>query len=348
MTPHTMDTRIPAAFAMAPELLMRVFGPSERSRLHAVLDIDLDDALGAITADAEFAASVELLITGWGAPTFDDEVLQRFPKLRAIVHWGGGVHFLDGDVAGIQVASCRWANAIPVARYTVALITLAAKNAFWGAQLYRQHRRRIDRETELPLGGLDGTRVGIVGASTIGSLVIEALRDSGLEVLVYDPYLTDARAKALQVERVDDLLELASRSEILSIHVPELPETRELISRSILQSLPDNSTIINTSRGGLIDQHALADEVANGRLFAILDVTEPDVLPANHALYNAPNVFLTPHLAGSLGNELRRLGVAAVEEVERFAAGMPFRESAPGYIFAPAGSGRSAATRHGS
>ncbi|MEV4685992.1 hydroxyacid dehydrogenase [Microbacterium sp. LWH3-1.2] len=328
--------RVKAAFGMAPELAPFVFGPDERGRLSALLEIDVDDPTGVHGDDAE-VSDVELLITGWGAPILDEPALNRFPRLQAVVHWGGGIDFLNPVAAsrGIQVSSGRWANAIPVAEYTVAMITLAAKGAFWASELYRREQRFIDREGEFPHTGLAGTNIGIIGASTIGTLVIKKLRDYDVRVLVYDPFLAAQQAEHLGAELVSDLHELARRSRILSIHAPDIPQTRSMVSREVLASLPHQATLINTARGALVDQDALVDELSTGRLNAVLDVTEPDVLPSGHPLYTLPNVFLTPHLAGSMGNELRRLGASAVDEVERFVAGKPFAHAIPSHAFLP-------------
>jgi phosphoglycerate dehydrogenase-like enzyme len=328
--------RVKAAFGMAPALAPFVFGPDERARLSTLLDVDLDDPDGAGLTDAA-ARDVELLITGWGAPLLDESALDRFPRLKAVVHWGGGIDFLDPAAArrGIQVSSGRSVNAVPVAEYTVAMITLAAKRAFWASALYRREQRRIDREAEFPDTGLAGTRIGVIGASSIGSLVIRMLRQYDVEVMVYDPFLSSQRADELGVELVDDLPELARRSVILSIHAPDIPQTRGMVSRRVLAALPDDATVINTARGALVDQDALVDELSAGRLYAVLDVTEPDVLPSGHPLYTLPNVVLTPHVAGSMGNELRRLGVSAVDEVERFVSGEPFAHAVPAVAFTP-------------
>jgi phosphoglycerate dehydrogenase-like enzyme len=154
--------------------------------------------------------------------------------------------------------------------------------------------------------------------------VIEKLAAGDVRVLLFDPYATAEAAAGLGVELVTDLAALASRSDILSIHAPEMPSTIGMISSSVLAALPDGATLINTARGALVDQDALVAELQRGRLRAILDVTEPDVLEPGHPLYALPNVFLTPHLAGSMGNELRRIGRAALAEVERFVTGEPF------------------------
>lgn len=314
-----------AALLMDPALVPFVFGDDEQQRLAEMLEIDMTDAATSLAGIAS-PSEVELLITGWGVPVIDRDGLDAFPALRAIVHWGGGIGFLDeaASARGIRISSARAANAVPVAEFTQAMITLAAKDAFWLSRQYCAEQRFIDREATAPRAGLFRTTVGIVGASTIGTMVIEKLRASDVEVLLYDPYATPETAQRLGAELIDDLEELARRSRILSVHAPETPRTAGMISRALLAALPDGATLVNTARGALVDQDALVDELQRGRLRAVLDVTEPDVLEAGHPLYTLPNVFLTPHLAGSMGVELRRLGESALAEVERFVAGAPF------------------------
>jgi phosphoglycerate dehydrogenase-like enzyme len=97
-----------------------------------------------------------------------------------------------------------------------------------------------------------------------------------------------------------------------------------MLDKRRLALIRDGATVINTARGSLVDGDALAGELASGRLYAVIDVTEPEVLPADSVLYDLPNVLLTPHIAGSVGNELHRLVDAAVDELARYAAGLDF------------------------
>jgi phosphoglycerate dehydrogenase-like enzyme len=137
-------------------------------------------------------------------------------------------------------------------------------------------------------------------------------------VSVFDPYLTDDDARDLGVRRVE-LDELMATSAVVSVHAPDIPETRHMIDARRLALLPDGATLINTARGALVDTDALVAELATGRIDAVLDVTEPEPLPADHPLWSLPNVLLTPHIAGSMGNELSRLGDNAVAEIEALA-----------------------------
>jgi phosphoglycerate dehydrogenase-like enzyme len=124
--------------------------------------------------------------------------------------------------------------------------------------------------------------------------------------------------------RLVDLDEMLAVSDVVSLHAPALPETYHLMNARRLALLRDGATLVNTGRGSLIDTQALTAEASSGRIHAVLDVTEPEVLPATSPLYSLPNVLLTPHIAGSLGGELQRITQSAVDEVERYCAGREF------------------------
>jgi phosphoglycerate dehydrogenase-like enzyme len=153
--------------------------------------------------------------------------------------------------------------------------------------------------------------------------VVELLRPFDLEVVVADPYLDDAGAAALGVARVE-LDELVATSDVVSLHAPDLPETRHLLDGRRLASMRRGATVVNTARGALVDTGALTEAVLSGHVRAVLDVTDPEPLPPDSPLWDHPAVLLTPHVAGSLGTELTRMGDLATSEVERLAAGQPF------------------------
>ncbi|HEY3557569.1 MAG TPA: hydroxyacid dehydrogenase [Kribbella sp.] len=264
-------------------------------------------------------AEMEVLITGWGCPVVDDRVLEAAPKLRAVLHSAGSVKgHLSREVweRGIVVSSAAAANAVPVAEFTLGAILLAGKGAF---DLRERYRR--DRMFELgyihPHIGNHGRTVGLIGASRIGRQVLDLLRPFGFRVQVYDPYARD-----LDVPLVD-LRTLLSSSDIVSVHAPLTAETHQLLGRSELALLRDGATLINTARGQLVDTDALTAELVSGRITAVLDVTEPEPLRADSALFTLPNAFVTPHIAGSHGNELARLGRCVTDELERLLAGVP-------------------------
>jgi phosphoglycerate dehydrogenase-like enzyme len=312
---------------MHSDLVRRLVAPATMARITQVADLDpalvVEDFAGPAVADV--LSEVEVIFSSWGCPKVDSAVLDAAPRLRAIVHAAGSVRHHVTDACwdrGIQVTSAAWANAIPVAEYTLAAILFSNKQVLRLSSAYRDQRRDLDRLGVDAVGNYRRT-VGIVGASQIGRRLLALLRPHDFEVLLYDPYVTSADAAALGAQAVP-LDELCARSEVVSVHAPELPETHHLIDRGRLGLMRDGAVLINTARGSLVDQDALIEELSAGRLQAVIDVTTPNVLPADSPLYELPNVLLTPHVAGSLGGELHRLADAAADELARYAAGEPF------------------------
>ncbi len=320
------DDRPGILLAMLDGMVGHLFTPKQLARLDTVgriLDPDPLTGWEDPRADA-LLAETEILVGHWGCPTLTADVLIRAPRLALFAYGAGTVKWQVTDdvfARGILVTSAAAANAVPVAEYAVAAILFANK----GVLLVRELQR--DPTLTLPLDlarvGNHGARVGIVGASMVGRLVIEALRGTDLELAVYDPYLTATEADAMGVEKVDDLHALCASVRVLSIHAPDIPPTRGMIGAGQLAALPDGATVVNTARPAIVDQDALITELAAGRIAAVLDVTDPEPLPADHVLLSLPNVFVTPHVAGAMGNELERLAELAVTEVERFVAGEP-------------------------
>ncbi|MEI3848877.1 MULTISPECIES: hydroxyacid dehydrogenase [Microbacterium] len=312
-------------FAMPEDFHDRVFDDARRSAFAAVGDV-----LGRVEEFASPAARgllarAEVLLTGWGSPLLDAEALDAAPRLSAVLHAAGSVkHHLTDEVwhRGILVSSAAATNAFPVAQFTLAMVLLAGKRVLPIARRYARTRTELDAQAEFPgLGNVD-KRVGIVGASRIGRHVIALLRPHGYDVVVHDPFLAEADAEALGVRAVD-LDELVATSDVVSIHAPSLPETRHMLDERRIAMLRPGATLINTARGELIDQDALTRRVLRGDLYAILDVTTPWVLDPDHPFYAHENVLLTPHIAGSLGTELRGLADSALAELRRLAAGEP-------------------------
>jgi phosphoglycerate dehydrogenase-like enzyme len=311
---------------MQPWALPALFPADLLERLRTLVRVEPGPALTSF--GTEEAASVlrgaDVLLTGWGCPRIDSAVLATAPRLRAVIHSAGSVKgHVDPAVfaGGIAVSSAAQANAIPVAEYTVSAIVFSAKRVFTRAGWYAHDRAAGDWRSGARTG-LFGRTIGIIGASRTGRLVLDRLRAHDVRLLLADPYVTAHEAHALGAELVD-VDELCRRSEMVSIHAPALPETYHLLDARRLALLQDGATLINTARGSLVDTAALTEHCAAGRLDAVLDVTDPEPLPPGHPLLLLPNVLVTPHLAGSQGHELRRLGDFAVAEVSRFVSGEP-------------------------
>ncbi|MFD7130666.1 hydroxyacid dehydrogenase [Streptomyces sp. NPDC059894] len=318
---------------MDPALVDDVFPPPARARLAEVADVWHAGVIQEFRSPGALAAlaACEVLLTGWGCPPVDEETLDRSPGLGAVIHSAGTVKTFLSESAyerGIVVSSAAAANAVPVAEFTFAAIVMGAKRAFPLARLFaarRSHRTAADLAGHHWLGTHRIT-VGVVGASRIGRRVLELLRSLDAEVLLYDPYVSAEEARALGATATD-LDTLVATSDVVTLHAPETPETRCLLDEWRIGLLRPGTLVVNTARGSLIDTEALTPHLVSGRIDAVLDVTDPEPLPVRHPLWDLPNVFLTPHLAGAQGNEMGRLGALAVEELARYASGLPLQHA---------------------
>lgn len=323
-----MAKMLRTALVMHPVVRDELIRDDHMERLARAVDLVSPEPVRSFDVLGVELGRIEVLITSWGAPPVGPEVIERMPKLKLIAHLAGSVKgFLDDIVwrRGILVTNAVAANAVPVAEYTLAAILFANKKVLQLNRAYLAAREsRAPWAREAPDVGNYRKTVGIVGASQVGRLVIRHLRAFDLDVLLYDPYVPPLAARDMRVSKVT-LSELLVRSDVVSLHAPLLPETRHMLGSRELALMPDGATLINTARGALVDPAALEAELARGRLFAVLDTTEPEVLPPDSPLYGLPNVFLTPHIAGSLGRETQRLADYIVAEVERFARGVSLK-----------------------
>jgi phosphoglycerate dehydrogenase-like enzyme len=330
--PYATDDRPGLLLAMAPGVADRLLTDDHRRRLTELTRTDprlVAAELPSPTREVAAAlAEAEVLLTCWGAPPLTEEVLAAAPRLRAVVHAAGSVkqHITDACWRrGIAVTSAAAANAQPVAEFTLGAILFAGKRVLRSARRYAELRAAHDWLPEFDGAGNHHRTVGVVGASRVGRRVMDLLRPLDLRVLLHDPYVDDAEATALGAE-LTGLDELCARSDVVTVHAPEIPATRHMIGAPQLALLRDGATLINTARGSLVDENALLPHLLSGRLDAVLDVTDPEVPAADSPLYDLPNVLLTPHIAGSLGDELHRMADHALAELERFAQGHPFAD----------------------
>ena len=268
----------------------------------------------------------DIIFSGWGAPKMDEEFLSHAPKLKIVFYGAGSVHGMVSDAywkRGIRCVSAWGANAIPVSEYTLGMILLSLKRALpSGKEYMSSHGAR--RDGILPAGGF-GSTVGIVSTGMIGRRVIELLKSFSLHIVAYDPFLNDETARELGVEKVS-LDHVFRRSDVVSIHTPLLPETVGMITGEHIASMKHGATLINTSRGAVIQEPEMI-RVLQERpdLYAVLDVTHPEPPAQDSALWEMPNVLLTPHIAGSMGAECARHGRTMLEECNKFLAGEPLR-----------------------
>ena len=251
-------------------------------------------------------------------------LIARAPRLKVIGKHGVGVDNIDvaaAAEAGVVVFNTPGANAVAVAEGAVALMLAVLKRIRAGHALVAEGR--FAERGPWRAGDLAGRTLGLVGG---GRIAAETARICGrgfsMPVLVYDPYVSAEQAAAIGAEKVERLDDLLARADVVSIHVPLTPETRGLIGRERLARMRPGAVLVNTARGGIVDEAALADALAAGRLGgAGIDVFEEEPPPPDHPLLRLPNVVLSPHVAGITEDSARRMSVGAAQGVVDLLAG---------------------------
>lgn len=280
--------------------------------------------LSDIKAAPENFVDVEYIFSTWGMPGMsEEEICTLFPSLKCVFYAAGSVQgfarpFLS---RGVRVFSAWAANAVPVAEYTVAQIVLANKGFFATSALMSvgDHRAANDIKGKYP--GSYGEKIGIIGAGMIGKLVINMLKAYKLDVLVFDPFLSDDKAAELGVKKCS-LEELFATCQVISNHLADNPQTRRMLTKAHFVSMRPYATFINTGRGAQVVEDDLCDALSErGDLTAILDVTNPEPPQPDSRFYTLPNCLLTPHIAGSNGDEVCRMAAYMAEEFERYIKG---------------------------
>jgi phosphoglycerate dehydrogenase-like enzyme len=265
-------------------------------------------------------------ITCWGSPQFNAQLLDNAPNLKLIAHSAGSIRPVVTDAVydrGIQITTAAAANAAPVAETTVAMMIVMLKRIPWMISA-RGDRKIIDAVA--PIRELRDLSVGIIGASRVGREVIRLLQGyPRLRIKVFDPFMTDAEARNLRIERAT--LEDVCRCEVVSVHAPSLPQTHHMLNAKTLALLPDHAVLINTSRGSLIDEPALVNEVRKRPLYVYLDVTDPEPPAEDSPLRQQPNIIITPHIAGAMNQARQDMGRLAIDETLRFLRGEPLEQS---------------------
>jgi phosphoglycerate dehydrogenase-like enzyme len=303
----------------------RIYGAPERERIAELVDIYAPaQTADSIRQNLGLLHDADVIFSGWGCPTLDKELLDAAPNLKIIFYGAGSLRAFTTEefwARGIRICSAWGANAIPVSEYTLAAILFGLKSVWQQAAQVRAERHF----QRLPVAGAYGSTVGLVSLGMIGRLMVDHLRRFDVKVIAYDPYVSPEQGAAMRVEMVA-LDEIFRRSDVVSVHTPWLPETVGLITGSHIASMKPYSTFVNTARGAVIRENEMI-EVLRQRpdLWAVLDVTYPEPPPADSPLYTLPNVLLTPHIAGSVGEECRRQGRTMIEELERYLAGQPLK-----------------------
>jgi D-3-phosphoglycerate dehydrogenase len=281
---------------------------------------EVDEASDAEDQLIEALPGVEVAVTQMGP--FTERVLEAAPDLRFLVCCRGGpvnVNVPAATKRGIIVSSTPGRNAGAAAEHAVTLMLGALRNLPRLQRTLENGEWRSDLYAYDECGSeLDGATVGLIGFGAIGRRVARVMLAFGARVLVNDPFISTA-PDGIEVTELDELLR---RSDVVSLHARLTDETRGMIGAEQLALMPRGGVLVNTARGGLLDYDATVDALESGQLAAAaFDVFPVEPLPTDSRLLRAPNVVMTPHLAGATRQTAHRAGSIAAEAVAAYLAG---------------------------
>jgi D-3-phosphoglycerate dehydrogenase len=258
------------------------------------------------------------------ATPVDAELIAGAPRLRVIGRAGVGVDNVDVEAAttaGIVVCNAPEANVVSAAEHALALLLALARHISVAERSLRDGAWERERFAGIELA--DKT-LALLGFGRIGRLVAARARALGMHTVAYDPFVTAERIAELGAEQAETIEAALQAADVVSLHLPVTPATRGLIDSTRLALLRPGALLVNAARGALVDEAALVEALRSGRLAgAALDVFAEEPLPADSPLRDAPNLLLTPHLAGSTREAQDRAGAVVAEQVVAALGGLP-------------------------
>jgi len=292
--------------------------------VHPFSDVaEVHEASGTEQEMIDALRGAQVCVTQLGALT--ERVLRSAEDLKLVAVSRGGPVNVNLDAAtdcGVAVCFAPGRNATAAAEYTLGMMLAALRripqaHAELSAGTWRGDYFRLD-SCGLEL---DGTTVGLVGYGAIGSRVARVLSAFGAEVLVHDPYLDESAAAGVTLVGLDELL---SRSRVVSLHARATAENAGMIGAEQIALMPRGSVLVNCARGALLDYDALCDALHSEQLFAAaIDVYDVEPPPKDSRLYRAPNLVMTPHLAGASQQVAEKAARIVAAEVGRWSRGEP-------------------------
>lgn len=305
--------------------IARVYAPETLERICGMIDAEQAEyTKDDVMKDPEKFRDVQFIFSTWGMPVFtEEEIAEVFPSLEAIFYAAGTVQAFARPFLhrGVKIFSAWIANAVPVAEYTVAQIILANKGYFQRSNLMSNGDVTRAREMAQYYPGNYDAAIGIIGTGAIGRFVCDMLKPYRLRVLAYSRSLTEEKAKALGVEK-SDIETIFRTCHVVSNHLANNAQTVGMLTKAHFASMRPYATFLNTGRGAQVDENGMIEVLKERQdLTAVLDVTYPEPPVEGSPLYTLPNCILTPHVAGSAGNEVHRMAEWMAEEFCRYTNG---------------------------
>lgn len=243
------------------------------------------------------------------------ELMENFDDLRVISKHGTGLDNVDVASASehnVLVCNTPHVNATAVAEHTIALLLSVQKQLLAADKDIRRGDWDRSKHTSHELRG---STLGLFGCGAIGNKVGEAVQSLGIDCIAYDPYIDESELSE-EIFLVTEKEKLFGNSDLISIHTPLTPETQHAISTNELSRLPDEGVVVNTSRGGIVEEEALVTALSAGELAGVgLDVFADEPPSSNHPLLEFDTVIATPHIGGSTFEALRQMSIDAANNI---------------------------------
>jgi len=264
-----------------------------------------------ISPDNDFS-DVEVVFACWGIEEFKvQEIKDNMPDLKALFYVGGSVKYFAKPFleAGVKISGAWHGNAVAVAEYVVSQMILGIKGVFL-SRITKAADWEPKKNLVIPVKGFYGIKIGILGSGAIGVKIIEmlsAFKESKLEIYLYSPSLTEERAQQLGV-RKSTPEEIFSQCDIITNHIANNPQTLGFYSKELFDLMGDQVVFVNSGRGQQVVEKDLTEAMKKRpQSCALLDVTYPEPPQKDCPLFEAENIFINPHIAGSQNNELERM-----------------------------------------
>jgi len=299
-----MSNKFNIAIALSKTMAESILDAEDLDFLSSFADFNpVDELPETMTAElmTQLLKNADACITCWGTPSFSEEMLAQAEKLSLIAHSAGSIKNLIPktywDTGKRRITSNAALIAEDVAQSTLTLILCSLKG-FWDfAKTTRSGGWSGGQSSFFKIRRLDGLKVGLVSGSNVGKEVIKALKPYGCSIVLYDPYISPIEANELGVT-LTDLDDLMATCDVISLHAPGNEDCRHMINAKNAPLMKDGALFINTARGILVDEAALLKELETGRIFACIDVTDPEPPVADHPFRTLENVVLLPHITG--------------------------------------------------
>ena len=317
-----------ALYILAETAFEKIYGSREREDIDKRVNLYAPlQTPESIKKNPEILSEAEMIFSGWGGPEINENFLSYAPKLKMVFYGAGSIRHMVTDAfwkRNVRITSAYGVNAVPVAEYTLSQILFCLKCGWHFVRAVREDHNFDSRSRWKVPGGYESV-VGLISLGMVGRRVCELLKPFDVKVLVYDPFVTEEVASAMNVT-LCGLDEIFFSADVVSLHTPWLKETEGMITGWHFEMMKPFASFINTARGAVVCEDEMI-EVLRDRpdLQAVLDITWPEPPEPNSPLYTLPNVALTPHIAGSMNNECRRMGRTMVEELDRYLENEPLQ-----------------------